>query len=301
MDRVDALRAFVAAADLGGLSAAARALGRSPASLTRAVASVEEHAGAVLMQRTTRSLKLTDAGARYLAVARRVLADLDEADRTASETDSPRGVLSVTAPLTFGAVHVRPIVEAYLAAYEGVRVRLTLLDRVVDLVTEGMDVAVRLAHLPDSSLIAVPLGNVRRVVVASPAYLAKHGRPRSPADLASHRCVAATAITPSDTWTFQRKRVHVAPVLSVNIVDAAVRAAIAGTGVTCAMSYQVASELRSGRLVRLLASYEPPPLPAHLVFPAASSRTAKVRAFVDMATPRLRALLSPRQASARKN
>jgi len=301
MDRIDALRAFVAAADLGGLSAAARSLGRSPASLTRAVAEVESHAGAVLLQRTTRSLKLTDAGERYLAVARRVLADLDEADRTAGEMDAPRGVLSVTAPLTFGAIHVRPIALAYLEAYADVRVRLTLLDRVVDLVTEGFDVAVRIAHLPDSALMAVALGEVRRVVVASPAYLAKHGRPRSPADLASHRCVAATAITPSDVWTFHRKHVRVNPVLAVNVVEAALRAAIDGAGVTCAMSYQVAGELRTGKLVRLLASYEPPPLPAHLVFPSASARTAKVRAFVEMATPRLRALLSPRQASARKN
>ena len=309
MDRIDALRAFVATADLGGLSAAARALGKSPASLTRAVASVEERAGAVLLQRTTRSLKLTDAGERYLAVARRVLAELDEADRHAGEAiASPRGVLSITAPLAFGAMHVRPIVEAYLAAYEGVRVRLVLLDRVADLVAEGFDVAVRLAHLPDSALVAVSLGAARRVVVASPAYLARHGRPRTPADLASHRCVASTPLTPSDTWTFgagrgdRSKHVRVTPILSVNATDAAIRAAIDGVGVTLAMSYLVAPELRSGRLVRLLTAYEPPALPAHLVYPAASARTAKVRAFVEMAAPRLRALLSPRgQASARKN
>ena len=301
MDRIDALRAFVAAADLGGLSAAARALGRSPASLTRAVAEVEAHAGTTLLQRTTRSLKLTDAGQRYLVVARRVLADLDEADRSAGDVvASPRGVLAVTAPLAFGAMHVRPIIQAYLRAYEDVRVRLVLLDRVADLVAEGFDVAVRLAHLPDSALVAVSIGAARRVVVASPSYLAKHGRPRTPADLASHRCVASTPLTPSDTWTFRGKRVRVNPVLSVNATDAAIRAAIDGVGVTLAMSYLVAPELRSGRLVRILGTYEPPPLPAHLVFPAASARTAKVRAFVELATPRLRALLSP-QASARKN
>jgi len=295
MDRIDALRAFVAAADLEGLSAAARALGRSPASLTRAVAEVEAHAGAVLLQRTTRSLKLTDAGARYLAVARRVLADLDEADRSADEAVTPRGVLSVTAPLAFGAMHVRPMIQAYLRAYEDVRVRLVLLDRVADLVTEGFDVAIRLAHLPDSALVAVSLGAARRVVVASPAYLARHGKPRTPADLASHRCVASTPLTPSDTWTFRAARVRVNPILSVNATEAAIRAAIDGVGVTLAMSYLVAPELRSGRLVRLLTAYEPPPLPAHLVYPAASARAAKVRAFVELATPRLRALLSPRK------
>ena len=216
MDRIDALRAFVAAADLGGLSAAVRALHRSPASLTRAVAEVEERAGAVLLQRTTRSLKLTDAGERYLAVARRVLADLDEADRSAEEAVTPRGVLSVTAPLAFGAMHVRPIIQAYLRAYEDVRVRLVLLDRVADMVTEGFDVAVRLAHLPDSALVAVSLGAARRVVVASPAYIARHGKPRAPADLASHRCVASTPLTPSDTWTFRGKHVRVSPILAVN-------------------------------------------------------------------------------------
>jgi DNA-binding transcriptional LysR family regulator len=302
MDRLDALRAFVLSVDQGSLSAAARALGRSPASITRAVASIEERLGTALLRRTTRSLKLTEAGERYIVVARRVLADLDEAEKSAGAgTSEPQGLLTVTAPLVFGSLHVRPILDAYLAAHAGVRARLLLLDRVVNLVDEGVDVAVRIAHLPDSALIATALGSVRRLVVASPEYIARHGRPKAPADLADHRCIASASITPSDSWSFgaraegeRAKQVRVHPVLSVNVADAAIRAAVSGVGITCALSYQVTEHLASGALVRLLAAFEPPPLPVHLVYPTTTARTAKVRAFVDLATPRLRALLSER-------
>jgi DNA-binding transcriptional LysR family regulator len=301
MDRLDELRAFVVAVDRGGLSAAARALGRSPASITRAVASLEDRLRAPLLQRTTRSLRLTEAGDRYIVVARRVLADLDEAEKTTGEGHGePQGLLTVTAPLAFGALHVRPIVDAFLAAHEGVRARLLLLDRVVSVVDEGVDVAVRIAHLPDSALIAVPVGAVRRVVVASPEYLARFGRPKDPADLAAHRCISSTAITPTDVWTFgtaggrQGKRVRVSPILTVNVVDAAARSAMSGVGVTCALSYQVAEHLASGALVRVLSQYEPPPLPVHVVYPATSARTSKVRAFVEIAAPRLRTLVDDR-------
>jgi DNA-binding transcriptional LysR family regulator len=299
MDRLESLRAFVVSVDSGSLSAAARALGRSPASITRAVASIEERLGTTLLRRTTRSLGLTEAGERYVGVARRVLADLDEGEKTAGAgTVAPMGLLTVTAPLAFGALHVRPIVETYLAANEHVRVRLLLLDRVVSVVDEGVDVAVRIAHLPDSALVATAVGSVRRVVVASPEYLARHGRPKTPADLVAHRCIASTAVTPNDTWTFgarrpaeRAKRVRVTPVLSVNTADAAIRAAASGAGVTCALSYQVTTQLDEGALVPLLAAFEPPPLPVHLVYPRASAQTAKVRAFVELAAPRLRAVL----------
>jgi DNA-binding transcriptional LysR family regulator len=302
MDRLESLRAFVVSVDRGGLSAAARALSRSPASITRAVASIEERLGTAVLHRTTRSLKLTEAGERYLVVARRVLFDLDEAEKTAgAATIEPQGLLTVTAPLAFGSLHVRAIVDAYLAAHADVRVRLLLLDRVVSVVEEGIDVAVRIAHLPDSGLMATALGTVRRVVVASPKYLSGRGRPKSPVDLAAHRCIASIAITPNDTWTFgarregeRAKHVRVNPVLSVNVAEAAIQAAIDGVGVTCALSYQVAEHVVSGALVPLLAAFEPPPLPVHVVYPATSARTAKVRAFVEMATPRLRAVLSER-------
>jgi DNA-binding transcriptional LysR family regulator len=301
MDRLDALRAFVVSVDRGSLSAAGRFLGRSPASMTRAVASIEDRLGAALLQRTTRSLKLTEAGERYVLVARRVLADLDEAEKTAgAATAEPQGILTVTAPLVFGSLHVRPVLDEYLAAHASVRARLLLLDRVVSIVDEGVDVAIRIAHLPDSALIATAVGSVRRVVVASPEYLARQGRPKAPADLVAHRCIASTAVTPSDVWTFgarkegeRAKRVHVFPALSVNLADAAIRSAIGGAGITCALSYQVAEHLASGALVRLLAAFEPPAVPVHIVYPTTSARTTKVRAFVDLATPRLRRLLEP--------
>jgi DNA-binding transcriptional LysR family regulator len=298
VDRLDALRAFVLAVDHGSLSAAGRALRRSSASITRAIDALEERVGTPLLRRTTRSLRLTEAGDQYLVVARRVLGDLDEAERTTSVVIAePHGVLAVTAPIAFGSLHVRPIVDDYLVAHPGVRARLVLLDRVVSLVEEGFDVAVRIGHLPDSALLATAVGKVRRVVIASPAYLARHGRPKAPADLAAHRCIASTAVTPHDAWTFgagkrkRARRVHIEPVLDVNVADAAIRSAIDGIGITCALSYQVADHLDRGALVRLLAAYEPPPLPVHIIYPATSARTAKVRAFVQLAIPRLRTVV----------
>jgi DNA-binding transcriptional LysR family regulator len=288
MDRLDALRAFTIAVDRGSLSAAGRALRRSSASITRAIAALEERVGTALLQRTTRSLKLTEAGERYLAVARRVLAELDE----------PQGLLSVTAPVAFGSLHVRPILDDFLAAHPSVRGRLLLLDRVVSLVEEGVDVSLRIGHLPDSALLAIDVGRVSRVVVASPDYVARHGRPKAPQDLAAHRIVAATSVTPNDSWSFSGKagaralRVRVAPLLTVNLPDAAIRSAVAGVGITCAISYQVSQDVAEGRLVRLLSAFEPAPIPVHLLYPATSARTARVRAFVESAAPRLRAVLA---------
>jgi DNA-binding transcriptional LysR family regulator len=291
MDRLDAMRAFVVAVDRGSLAATAKVVGVSPASVTRAIDALEERLGTTLLRRTTRSLKLTDAGERYLVVARRVLADLDEAERMSESQTAPHGVLTVTAPIAFGSMHVRPVIDDFVAANAEVRARLLLLDRVVGLVEEGIDVAVRIGHLPDSALIAASVGHVQRVVVASPRYLAEHGKPKTPADLAAHRVVASTVVTPHETWTFGARRVKVTPVISANTAEAAVASAIGGAGVTCAISYQVAEHLASGALVRVLGAYEPPPVPVHVVYPAASGRVGKVRAFVEMVAPRLRALL----------
>lgn len=299
MDRLDALRALVLAVDRGSLSAAGQALQRSPASITRAIDALEARVGAPLLRRTTRALRLTEAGERYLPVARRVLADLDEAEAsTHAAAAEPHGLLSLTAPIAFGSLLVRPVVDDFLARYPHVRARLLLLDRIVSVVEEGIDVAVRIGHLADSALVATAVGSVRRVVVASPSYLRRHGRPRSPADLASHRVVATTSVTPHDAWTFaggeggRALRVKVDPILSVNVVDAAIRSTLSGVGVTCALSYQVAEPLASGALVRLLPAFEPPPVPVHIVRPASSARTTKVRAFVDLATARLREALA---------
>lgn len=297
MDRLAALEAFVLAVDRGSLSSAARTLGKSAASVTRAISGLEKRVGTMLLSRTTRSLKVTEAGERYLATARRVLADLAAAEATTNaELSAPRGVLTVTAPHAFGGLHVRSIVDAFIAAYPEARARLLLLDRLVHLVDEGIDVAVRIAHLPDSALVATAVGEVRRIVCASPAYLAAHGRPRAPADLASHRCIAFTGATPGDVWTFggaskRTSQVRVRPVLSVNVAGAAIASAIDGVGVVAALSYQVKDALGSGALVRLLPAFEPAPLPVHLVYPAASAQVAKVRAFVGMAAPRLRVAL----------
>jgi DNA-binding transcriptional LysR family regulator len=300
MDRLDTLEAFVITVDQGSLSAAARVTGRSITAISRALTELEERLGVQLLVRTTRTLKLTEAGARYLEVCRRVLSELAQAERTESAAlESPQGLLTVTAPLLFGSMHVRPIVDAYLTAYPDVRARLLLLDRVVSVIDEGVDVAMRIAHLPDSALVATLLGRVRRIVCASPDYLARQGRPREPRDLAEHRCIAFHGLTPTDTWTFgagpaggRIKQVKLQPVLSVNTAEAAIASAIAGQGITSALSYQVAAALRKRELVPLLTQYEPEALPVHLVHPARTNRAAKVRAFVELAVPKLRALLS---------
>ncbi len=299
MDRLECMEAFVASVDHGSLSRAADALGRSITSISRAISALEERLGATLLIRTTRALKLTDAGDRYLAVCRAVLAQLADAEqRAGSVIEAPHGTLTVTAPVMFGGLHVRPIVDAYLSAHPTVRVRLLLVDRVVNVLDEGIDVAVRIAHLPDSALVATAVGAVRRVACASPTYLAQHGTPREPRELADHRCIGFTALTPTETWTFapgreggRAKQVKVAPVMTVNTADVAIASAIAGQGVTCALSYQVAAPLRAGALKSILTAYEPEALPVHIVTAARAATSAKVRAFVELATPKLRAAL----------
>jgi DNA-binding transcriptional LysR family regulator len=307
MDRLECMEAFVASVDHGSLSRAAHALGRSITAISRAISSLEERLGATLLIRTTRALKLTDAGDRYLAVCRSVLAELNDAEqRVGSSVETPHGVLTVTAPVMFGTLHVRSIVAAYLSAYPDVRVRLVLLDRVVNILDEGVDAAVRIAHLPDSALVATSVGTARRIVCASPAYLARYGNPTEPRALGEHRCISFTALTPSETWTFgpgpgggRAKQVKVEPVMTVNTAEAAIASALEGQGVVCALSYQVAAPLRAGTLTALLTRYEPSPLPVHLVSAARAATSAKVRAFVDLATPALRAALGEKERVAR--
>lgn len=299
MDRIDAMNAFVAVVDAGGFSSAARQLGRSAASMTRAVAFLEDRLGVQLFQRTTRTVKLTETGERYLADCRRILGDLNESERLAAgERASPKGILSITAPATFGRLHVRPIVDSFLDAHADVQARLFLLDRVVNVVDEGIDVAIRIANLPDSSLVAVAVGEVRRVVCASPDYLARRKGPKAPTDLTDHACIAFSQVGSSDTWPFasgpggKTRHVKIRPRLTVNSADAAIGSALDGRGVTCVLSYQVEDELRKGRLVRLLKPFEEPPLPVHVVYLASRAAAAKVRAFVDHAVPILRGVLS---------
>lgn len=299
MDRIDAMAAFVATVDAGGLSAAARQLGRSPASITRAVAFLEARTGSQLLRRTTRSIKLTEAGAAFVASCRRILGELGEAELAlARERESPRGLLTVTAPVLFGRLHVRPVVDAFVSAHRDVEARFLLLDRVVDLVDEGADVAIRIAHMPDSALIATKVGAVRRVTCASPSYLAKRRAPAEPAALAGHDCIAFSQGAPGDVWSFgpgpeggRPRRVRLRPRVSVNSADASVASAVDGRGITRVLSYQVEAELRDGRLVRVLEAFDAEPIPVHVVYPAASVGAAKIRAFVDLVVPALRAAL----------
>ncbi len=296
MDRIEAMTAFVAAADIGSLAGASRRLGRSPAAVTRAVAALERLVGTRLLTRTTRVVRLTEAGERYVSSCRRILADLQEAElMAAGERSAPRGVLTITAPLFFGRLYVRGLVDAYLQEYPDVHARLLLLDRPVNLVEEGIDAAVRIGHLPDSSLIAIKIGEVRRVVCASPQYLRRHKLLRRPLDLASHDCIIFSAMTPTDSWSFAASRgsdsvrtVRVRHRLIVTEAEAAIASAVEGRGITCVLSYQIERELKRGRLKLILEDFEPEPLPVHVVYPEARLSAAKTRAFVDFVAPRLK-------------
>ncbi|WP_395675258.1 LysR family transcriptional regulator [Inquilinus sp.] len=296
MDRIDAMRVFVSALDAGSLAGAGRRLGRSPAAVSRAIAFLETHVGVQLLHRTTRSIRLSEAGERYAAACRRVLTDLEEADMLAAgERAAPRGLLTLTAPLISGEDVLRPILDAFLDAHPAVSARLLLLDRPVSLVDEGIDAALRIAHLPDSTLVAVRIGEVRRVVAAAASYLAQHPRIAEPADLAKHRVVSMTHFG-VDSWSFPpgpgsttARTVQFAPRLIVNSVRAAVASAAEGHGVTRLFSYHVGEEIRAGRLKIVLADAEPAPLPVHIITPEGRLAVPKVRAFVDFALPRLKA------------
>ncbi len=288
MDRFAAMAAFVRVADLKGFAPAARGLGLSPSAVTRLVAALEERLGVRLLQRTTRTVTLTDAGARYLERARRILADIEEADGSAqAERARPTGRLVVSAPVMFGRLHVSPLMGRYLESYPEVVGELVLSDRMVNLVEEGVDLAVRIGHLADSNLVARKVGETRRVVVASPGYLDRRGEPRNPLELSRHATIQFSAITPSADWRFTRggreMRVSVAPRYVTNSPDAAIGHAERDGGLTRALSYQVAATVKAGRLRIVLADFEPPSLPIHFVYPTSRLLSAKVRAFIDLA------------------
>ena len=294
MDRLDAMQVFVAVADAQGFSAAARRLRRSPASLTRAVAALEEHLGARLFHRTTRTVRLTAAGTRYLADCKRLLAEIADADAAAAGAHAePAGLLSVTAPIRFGRLHMAPLLMDFMARYPRIAVRAIMLDRVVDLAEEGLDVAVRIGALPDSALTAVRVGEVRPVVCASPAYLARRGVPQVPRDLVDHDAITFTAVASTAEWPFGtgagREVVRAPARMIFNTADLAVAAALAGHGVTRLLSYQVAREVARGALTIVLADFEPPAVPIHVVYREGRRAAARVRVFVDFAVARLRA------------
>jgi DNA-binding transcriptional LysR family regulator len=308
MDRIDAMKVFVAAIDEGSLAGAGRRLRRSPAAVSRAIAFLEAHVGAELLHRTTRSLKLSEAGERYAAACRRVLTDLEEADiAVAGERSAPRGTLTLTAPIITGEDILRPLLDAFMNEYPMVSARLYLLDRPVNLIDEGIDVALRIAHLPDSSFVAIRLGEVRRVIAASPQYLARHPVINEPADLAKHQIIAMTHFG-LDSWSFPpltgssvARVVQFAPRLVVNTVRAAIESATEGQGVTRLFSYHIAKEIREGRLQILLGKDEHPPLPAHLLAPQGRFSVPKVRAFADFAVPRLKRYFAQLTSDANRN
>lgn len=287
MDRLDAMQAFVAVADLQGFAPAARKLKLSPSAITRLVAALEERLGARLLQRTTRSVTLTDAGTRYLERARRILADVEEAERAAeSERTRPSGRLVVSAPLGFGRLHVSPVMTAYLKRYPDVAGELRLEDRMISLVEDGVDLAVRIGELADSTLVARHVGEMRRIVVASPAYLKARGEPRNLAALASHDTIRFGSTTGLADWRFvddgAEVRIDPAPRFSTNSSDAALQYAEAGGGLTRLMAYQAAASLKAGKVKIVLEKFEPPALPIHIVYPTSRLLSAKVRAFIDL-------------------
>jgi DNA-binding transcriptional LysR family regulator len=289
MDRIDAMQAFVAVADLKGFAPAARKLGLSPSGVTRLIAALEDRLGARLLQRTTRSVTLTDVGARYLERIRRILSDVEEAEGSAQdERTRPSGRLVVSAPIGFGRLHVSPVMSAYLKRYPGVAGELRLSDRMINLVEDGVDLAVRIGHLADSSLVARHVGEMRRIVVASDGYLAERGEPDTPGAIASHQTIQFGAVAVAPDWRFveQGREVRIActPRFTTNSADAAIQYAEQGGGLTRVLAYQAADAIKAGRLRIVLAKFEPPALPIHILYPTSRLLSAKVRTFIDLVT-----------------
>ncbi len=293
MDRFHLMTVYAAVAEEESFAGGARKLGMSPPAVTRAIAALEKHLGIKLLSRTTRFVRATDAGLRYLEHVRRIIAEADEADEAAAGAHAePRGQLAVTAPVLFGRMFVMPVVVEYLRRFPDVVLSAVFLDRVVNLLEEGMDVGIRIGELPDSTLRATGVGHVRRVVCAAPEYLTAHGIPKVPGDITRHTVIAASPVSPSVDWKFFDNRktlsVKVNPRLTVTNNEAAIVAAVHGLGVTRLLSYQVAPYLASGQLKTVLTDYEPPPLPIHVLHGEGRQASAKVRTFVDLLTERLR-------------
>ena len=299
MDRLEAMAIFVAAVETGSLSAAGRRLGAPLPTVSRKISDLESHLKTRLLIRSTRKLSLTDAGAAYLAAARRILDQVEEAERSAAgEYATPQGELVVAAPIVFGRLHILPLVNAFLQQFPAIRVRLELSDRNTDIIEEHIDVAVRIGRLRDSTMVATRVGAVRNVVCASPAYLAAHGTPQTPADLAGLDAVTFNALGGPDAWLFGKAGGASPPAdpirarLSVTTAEAALDAAIAGVGVTRVLSYQAAAAVADGRLQVILGDFEDNPLDVSLIHSGQGRIPLKTRAFLDMAAPRLRQVLA---------
>jgi DNA-binding transcriptional LysR family regulator len=293
MSRFHAMQVFVKVAETSGFAEAARQLNMSPPAVTRAVASLEDQIGARLFTRTTRTVKLTEAGTRYFDDCRRILADVAEAEAAAGGSYAkPTGVLSVTASALFGQDYIAPILTEYLDQNPEVNVRALFVDRITNMVDEGIDVGIRIGELADSSFSAIRVGAVRRVVCGAPAYFEKHGVPRHPSELAKHQIIVSTTSWASLDWRFggpQKPVVRIAPRLSFNTYAAVLKSAMLGWGLARPLSYQIGQALIDGDLQTVLSEFEEEPLPVHVVHPEGRRASAKVRAFVDLAVDRLRA------------
>ena len=296
MDRLEAMSVLLAAVDAGSLSGASRKLGMPLASVSRKVSELETHLRTQLLHRTSRRLTLTEAGRAYVAACKDILAGIEEAERAAmGEYSAPRGDLTLSAPIAFGRLHVLPVVGAFLALHPDINVRMVLTDRIVNIVEEHFDLAIRIGELPDSSLVARRVGATHQVLCASPRYLAQHGTPEHPGDLARHSCITFEGLASAQAWTFElgnkRETVIIRSRLTVNTAEAAIDAAIASVGVTRVFSYQAAHAIHEGSLSVVLRAFEPAPSPISLVHGEQPRLPQKLRAFLDFAAPRLKATL----------
>ena len=293
MDKLGAMTTFVRIVEAGSLTAAADALDTSLPTVVRTLAALERHLGISLIKRTTRRLHLTDEGAQYLERCRVILSAVQEAETLVSSRSEPAGRLTVTASALFGRRHVAPVVSDFVRRYPKVTAELLFVDRVVNMIEEGVDVGVRIAHLEDSSMIAVPVGRTRRVVCASEAYLRRHGVPETPNDVRKHVCIRHIGLTPRNEWRFRTgARTVVVPIMSAitcNDIDSAINACIDGLGLGMFLSYMVPSEGSRGRLTYVLEKFEPEPTPIHVIYPQAKLLSNKVRMFVDECVDKLRA------------
>lgn len=290
MDRLEAMTTLLTIVDTGSFSAASRRLRTPLTTVSRRIADLETHLRTKLLHRTTRRVTLTDAGIPYVAACRRMLEQLDEAEREASgEYQAARGALTITAPLVFGRLHLVPVAAAFMAAYPDITLNLRLADRILDLQDEHIDVAIRIGHLSDSALFARRIGTVRRLVCASPDYLARRGEPLHPTDLADHDCVAFRGLDEPGFWTFGSEKIAIRPRLTLDAMDPAIEAGIAGVGIIRVFCYHVIPALRAGTLRAILRDHTPPGLPVHLVYPGGDMMPLKLRAFLDYSAPLLQA------------
>jgi len=289
LDKLEGMRVFVAVAEGGSFVEASRTLDLSAPAVTRSIARLETELGVKLFHRTTRSIRMTESGQHYYADVKNILSSIEEAEAAvAGSYGDLQGTLMITAPVLFGQIYVVPIIADFLDANPKVTVSSMFYDQIADLLEDKLDVAVRLGHLSDSSLFATRVGSVRKIVCASPDYLAAHGQPKSPADLVEHAIVQSTAVEPSAAWAFNDKKVRIVPRYQCNQNNAAIRAAKLGVGLTRVMSYQAADAIDSGALIPVLREFEPSSIPVNIVYLEGRKANAKIKMFVDFTVNRLR-------------